>query len=95
MSNGKRLIDADRLRAIFNPDVMRYFNSEVVQMAIDDAPTVDAVEVTRCRDCYHNERCICVCCEDGEMVLCGLRHKHMDENGFCSEGFKWTEGRRP
>ena len=47
--NEKRLIDADRLRAIFDPNVMRYFNSEVVQRAIDDSPTVDAVEVVHRR----------------------------------------------
>lgn len=55
-------------------------------LAIEDAPTVDAVEVVRCKDCYHNEQCICVCCEDGEMIKCGLHHKHMDANGYCHEG---------
>lgn len=50
------------------------------------APTVNAVEVVRCKDCYHNEQCICVCCEDGEMIKCGLHHKHMDANGYCHEG---------
>ena len=54
--------------------------------AIESVPKVDAVEVVRCKDCYHNEQCICVCCEDGEMIKCGLHHKHMDANGYCHEG---------
>lgn len=47
---------------------------------------IDVTEVVRCKDCYHNEQCICVCCEDGEMIKCGLHHKHMDANGYCHKG---------
>lgn len=57
-------------------------------IATKDIRSADMVEVVRCKDCYHNDQCICVCCEDGEMVLCGLHHKHMDANGFCSDGWK-------
>lgn len=49
-----RLIDADALleKLIKTP---RYFD---LKFDIDDAPTIDAVPVVRCKDCIHNEWCI-------------------------------------
>ena len=56
-----RLIDADALhKALFAKQkwVVRYgdkhnagYTSDQVHFAIDDAPTIDAIEVVRCRDC--------------------------------------------
>lgn len=50
-----RLIDADELKgkAIADPDDGEYF---VYCQDIDEAPTVDAVPVVRCRECEHAER---------------------------------------
>lgn len=47
-----RLIDADELKgkAFADPDDGEYF---VYCQDIDEAPTVDAVPVIRCRDCKH------------------------------------------
>lgn len=47
---GKRLIDANLLRykAFADPDSGEAI---VYLQDIDDAPTVDAVEVVRCKDC--------------------------------------------
>lgn len=39
---------------------------------IDEAPTVDAVEVVRCKDCV-------------EYLYC-LQNEHNDPNGFCAWG---------
>ena len=33
------------------------FTSNEVQKMIDEAPTVDAVEVVRCKDCWHHNNC--------------------------------------
>ena len=86
MASEMRLIDANALTWSIGigDDCEQFFYVKAEN--IDNAPTVDAVEVVRCKDCYHNEQCICVCCEDGEMIKCGLHHKHMDANGYCHEG---------
>ena len=98
MKNEKRLIDANELLHnsvwlcggfVGDPYSGGYMDAlDKVETVIREFPTVDAVEVVRCKNCYHNERCICVCCEDGKMVLCGLHHKHMDANDYCSYGWK-------
>ena len=49
-SNGKRLIDANALIKEANADGA-YGYVDAKQIA--DAPTVDAVEVVRCKDCKH------------------------------------------
>ena len=49
-SNEKRLIDADELIKEANADgAYGYVDAK----KIADAPTVDAVEVVRCKDCKH------------------------------------------
>ena len=56
MATEKRLIDADALKAKF-PFVGMFekglWHTLTIQKAIDNAPTVDAVEVVRCKDCKH------------------------------------------
>lgn len=48
-----RLIDADELKgkAFADPDDGEYFEYFVYCQDIDEAPTVDAVPVVRCREC--------------------------------------------
>lgn len=43
-----RLIDAEKLDW--------WYKGRNIRRVIDDAPTVDAVVVTRCKDCEHAER---------------------------------------
>lgn len=45
---------------------------------ISDAPTVDAVEVVRCKDCVHRT----------DESWCRLMGEYMPNNGFCSRGGK-------
>ena len=81
MATEKRLIDAhdlwfDIMMLPHNGDMI---SSEEVEQAIIDAPTVDAVEVVRCKDCKH-------------YVLQALACRHESFNGiiqmdgFCSYG---------
>lgn len=49
VSNGKRLIDADAFLKKMKR-TSRYFD---VVFDVEDIPTVDAVEVVRCRKCKH------------------------------------------
>lgn len=49
----KRLIDADALSEKLCETTIFIKDGEVFQRMINDAPTVDAVEVVRCKDCKH------------------------------------------
>lgn len=75
-----RLIDADELLFAlglndmteadgYKMDLMR----SDIKAAIDDAPTVDAVEVIRCKDCAGKKACDIWGC-------------YLDDDDFCSHG---------
>ena len=51
MANEKRLIDANALIAEY--DRVHIGEPGKARKLMEDAPTVDAVEVVRCRDCKH------------------------------------------
>lgn len=51
----KRLIDADALSEKLCETTIFIKDGEVFQRMINDAPTVDAVEVVRCKDCKYGE----------------------------------------
>lgn len=52
---------------------------------VEKAPTVDAVIVTRCKDCKHRIYKN-MGDEIGEIGGCGLFHCAMPNEGFCSHG---------
>lgn len=67
-----RLIDADALKTIRSIQSADYNSIETIQHWIDNAPTIDAVPVVRCKDCFlYGE------CEDAEWF---------GDNGYCSCG---------
>lgn len=73
-----RLIDVDKLER------QEYWGNErcfdyVDAEDIDNAPTVDAVEVVRCKDCYQS---VVI----GNVLHCTYWRKNTDENGYCHEG---------
>lgn len=83
-----RLIDADALiEAWCLQDCVKYGNETAEQQyhsyssmmlyeikdMIDDAPTVDAVEVVRCKDCAGKKACDIWSC-------------YLDDDDFCSHG---------
>ena len=83
-----RLIDADELKgkAIADPDDGEYF---VYCQDIDEAPTVDAVPVVRCKDCkyYKPDEYECGCDFAGGLPyvkagdFCSYGERKVDENG--------------
>ena len=87
-----RLIDADRLKAHYC-----WWSGGTKEMTIDEAkkifdtiidvqPTVDAVEVVRCKDCdYHFEQ------PRGFSPICQLTRSRAEKEGFCSWGKKKDE----
>lgn len=97
-----RLIDADRLlkknRRMYAPDEIDSIAPIATAcVMVDDvhrAPTIDAVQVVRCRECKHrgNER-ECPMCEmvstwdedDGSEYYLADR---TEDNGFCHNGAK-------
>lgn len=85
-----RLIDADKL------EKQEYWGNErcfdyVDAEDIDNAPTVDAVEVVRCKDCkYRIYKDMGE--EIGEIGGCALFNCAMTNDDFCSYGEKKDGG---
>lgn len=78
-----RLIDADK--ADVETISCHYGAScdiDDVKEWLDAQPTVDAVEVTRCKDCTHSRKAVF---EQGKL-FCRLRGCYMGETEFCSSG---------
>lgn len=81
-----RLIDADKLKQAICVDYYEHYTkyhdtdqNQLIDMVIDDIdelPTVDAVEVVRCKDCEH------YC--DG--TWCYINEDYFEEDDFCSYG---------
>ena len=72
-----RLIDADALKA----EWQNGFYKKIVDALMDDAPTVDAVEVVRCKDClrYYKGR---------NGWTCGLTGCTHNGEWYCADGEK-------
>lgn len=90
-----RLIDADELiyEYIDSSDTTRneyYYGAGIVAIRkedIDDATTIDAVEVVRCKDCKY-----CSYNEEHEILWCdGTRI--VPFNGYCYKGKKKDDTR--
>ena len=79
MANEKRLIDANALKRTirmesWKQETMLQLALDYIDIIIDEMPTVDAVEVVRCKDCkYHHYIC-----------LSGFLDRKYDD--FCSYG---------
>lgn len=74
-----RLIDADALKGRINTA----FFSEIGKI-IDDAPTIDAVEVVRCKDCTHTfgiDRYT-------GCWWCTVHRGFMEDDYFCADGHR-------
>ena len=83
-SNEKRLIDANAMRDDWmeNGENEYVYDTNAVLDSIDSQPTVDAVEVVRCRECKHcdpeNYHC------DHPMGTAAPLRRKLDD--FCSYG---------
>ena len=78
----KRLIDANAMRDdwLENGENEYVYDTNAVLDSIDSQPTVDAVEVVRCKDCirrYDTDECpMCFLIE-------GKYYEFTNGNGFC------------
>lgn len=76
-----RLIDADALNEKLCKTTIFIKGGEIFQRMINDAPTIDAVEVVRCKDCKHRD-------PEDKKCDCGMWHFPYitDDNDYCSYG---------
>lgn len=86
MTNEKRLIDANALiKEAYAEGAYGYVDAK----QIADAPTVDAVEVVRCKDCirrYDTDECpMCFLSE-------GQYYEFTRDDGFCDRGERKDNG---
>ena len=76
-----RLIDADELNYITDRVCAghgEYYDSEIVtKKEIDNAPTINAVEVVRCYECIGKNTCKAV--------------HFFGENGYCNKGVRLND----
>lgn len=76
-----RLIDAEELECLFNEQIEQGATDafDAFDDALQDATTVDAEVVVRCKDCYQS---VVI----GNVLHCTYWSKDTDENGYCHEG---------
>ena len=83
-----RLIDADRALEIVRDQGIAHPNAyhltNYATLILREAPTVDAVEVVRCRECKHRGTDYCIFHIKGEPADEELLRKL--DNDFCSYG---------
>ena len=81
-----RTIDADKLvDMLYDNEFAVLCPLDKVSGVVDACPTVDAVIVTRCKDCKHRIYKN-MGDEIGEIGGCGLFNCAMPNEGFCSHG---------
>ena len=83
-----RLIDADALKKELHTwDMQDLYLPVHFEDMIDDAPTVDAVQVVRCKDCEHWKREENQVGEIGDDYFCAFgQNKSYREDFFCADG---------
>ena len=81
MANEKRLIDKDALIELCDSPHWCVWMTE-----IEDFPTVDAVEVVRCKDCKHAVNCPFMA--DSQKLVCtkSVNWRAAEPDHFCSYG---------
>lgn len=88
-SNEKRLIDANRAMEIVRNQGIAHPNAyhltNYATLILREAPTVDAVEVVRCRECIHYDFGVCLkVYSDGTVSQYAWQARNEDD--FCSYG---------
>ena len=81
-----RLIDCHKAkRAIYQHKTQR-LQKETVLKILDRAPTIDAVEVVRCKDCIYRYK------ESDEGYICGISGDFTGDNEVCCKGKREDKG---
>ena len=86
-----RLIDADALTD--DTYILNSWDAPIVRAWLDEQPTVDAVEVVRCKDCKHAlENPFITGCTK---LVCSkwVNWRAVEPNHFCSYGERKDDGK--
>ena len=83
-----RLIDADRLIDEFEDTVGSPIARTRLKLQVQNQPTIDAVEVVRCKDCKYFDG---ECCDRYADETLGYSHS-TQPNFFCACGERKTDG---
>lgn len=83
-----RLIDANKLSEAIHENVLAMYEESVEAKEdclreIEEAPTVDAVIVTRCKDC---EYLVNATVNDNGFLICDINDMEIAPDDFCSYG---------
>lgn len=79
-----RLIDAEELECLFNEQIEQGA-TDAFDDALQDATTVDAEVVVRCKDCKHYDMGVCLkIYSDGNVHSAAWQKRKPDD--FCSYG---------
>lgn len=82
-----RLIDAEELECLFNEQIEQGATDafDAFDDALQDATTVDAEVVVRCKDCKHYDMGVCLkIYSDGNVHAAAWQRRKPDD--FCSYG---------
>ena len=81
-----RLIDAHKLWDVMNKATLNHIVTNTLwntlKSVIENAPTIDAVETVRCKECKHRYM-------DGEVThyyWCRLHDRPVDDTDYCAWG---------
>lgn len=88
MANEKRLIDANALiDSLYDNEFAMLCPLDEVSGVVDSQPTVNAVEVVRCKDCKHMEIAM------GNLRWCNVWDSinGMGDDGYCNYGERRCE----
>ena len=86
----KRLIDANALmKNIGKIPQLRGITYGRMKKAVEETPTIDAVEVVRCRVCKESEQLSVL---DTDFLYCGVWDTAVHCNGYCYHGAKMDGG---
>lgn len=87
-----RLIDAEELERLFNAQIEQGATDafDAFDDALQDALTIDAVPVVRCKDCKHYDRGVCLKIYQDGNVHSSAWQKRKPED-FCSYGERKDE----
>lgn len=77
-----RLIDADALNKKLCETTIFIKEGVAFQRMINDAPTIDAVQVVRCKDCTHRY----VTGDVTMYYVCDFMDAQYEDNGYCHHG---------
>ena len=96
MAKEKRLIDAYKLEDLLRSNSGRYHHKDDIIAAIAGQPTVDVVEVVRCKDCKHwsvdQYGCVCNLHSEKENADYPAFEVQMLPTDFCSYGERRSDG---